>query len=138
MSKVFLLTVIEEKKKKKKVIFRNQLTKLNFDETFESNITNELDFHGYDTVEIEIQQQSDDINHFTCELHQTLYGILEFNPALKVINITLVYENDENDIDLGVVEKKDGSKLFMTSAREKSGNRFLKIPEMSCAESKVA
>ena len=126
MSKVFLLTVIEERKNKKKVIFRNQLKKLNFDETFEGNIKNELDFHGYDTVEIEIQQQSDDINRFTCELHQTLYDILEFNPVLKVINITLVYENDENDIDLGVVEKK---------ACEKSDNRFLKTPEMNCAES---
>ena len=37
-----------------------------------------------------------------------------------MINITLVYENDENDIDLGVVEKKDGLKLLMTSTRELS------------------
>ena len=49
-----------------------------------------------------------------------MYDILKFNPAFKVINITLVYENDENDIDLGVVEKKDGLKLLMTSTRELS------------------
>ena len=44
MSKIFLLTVIEEKKNKKKVIFRNQLKKLNFDETSESNIKMNLTF----------------------------------------------------------------------------------------------
>ena len=37
---------------------------------------------------------------------------------MKVINITLVYKNNENDTDLGVVENKDGLKLLMTSARE--------------------
>ena len=37
-----------------------------------------------------------------------------------MINITLVYEIDENDIDLREVEKKDGLKLLMTPAREHS------------------
>ena len=71
---------------------------------------NELDFHDYGTAKIEIEQQPDDINPFTCELHQTLFDIQEFNPALKVINITLAYQNDKNDIDFGVVETKDGLK----------------------------
>ena len=56
-------------KSEKKVIFWNQLKKLNFDETFEDR-ENELDFYG--SVNIEIQQQPDDINPFTCELNQTL------------------------------------------------------------------
>ena len=55
----------------KKAIFRNG--KLNFDKTFEDIIENELDFHGYGAAEIEVQQQSDDINPFKCELHQTLH-----------------------------------------------------------------
>ena len=118
MSKIFSYTVIKESKNKYKVIFRNQLKKLNFVKTLKDNIENELHFHGYGTTKIETQQQPDDINPFTCELHQTLYDILEFNPALKVINITLVYKNNENDTDLGVVENKDGLKLLMTSARE--------------------
>ena len=52
MSKIFSLTVIEERNKKKRYLFRNRLKKLNFDKTFKYIIENELDFHGYDTVEI--------------------------------------------------------------------------------------
>ena len=59
-------------------------------------------------------------NPFTCELHQILFDILDFNPELKVINITLAYENDENDIEFEVAEKKDRLKLLMTSSRELS------------------
>ena len=122
------------------MIFRNQLKNLNFDKTSKDNIENKLDFHGYGTAKIEIQQQPDDINPFLCELHQTVYDILEFNPELKELNITLVYENDKNDTDSGVVEK-DGLKLLMTSVRKLSAstktsdNRFLKTLELSCAES---
>ena len=65
-------------KSEKKVIFWNQLKKLNFDETFEDR-ENELDFYG--SVNIEIQQQPDDINPFTCELNQTFFNVLDFNPA---------------------------------------------------------
>ena len=119
--------VIEERNNKKKVIFRNQLKKLNFDKTFENIKENELDFHGHGTARIEIQQQPDDINPFTCELQQTLFDILEFNPALKVTNITLAYENDENVIDLGEAEKKNEMKLLMTSARELSVPRKKKV-----------
>ena len=78
VSKKFSLMVIEERNNEKKVIFRNQLKKLNFDKTFQDNVANELDFHSYGTAKIEIQQQPDDINPFTYELHQTLYDILEF------------------------------------------------------------
>ena len=93
------------------MIFRNRLKKLNFDKTFEDVIESELDFHGYDTAKIKIQQQPDDINPFMYGLlHLTLSDVLNFNPALKVINITLVYKNDENNIEL-----KDRSKLLMTS-----------------------
>ena len=77
MSKTFF---IEEWNNKKNVIFRNPLKKLNFDKTFENITENELDFHGYGTGKIEIQQQSDDINPFTCELHQTLFDILDLKP----------------------------------------------------------
>ena len=107
----------------------------------EDIIENELDFHGYGTAKIEIEQQSDDINPFTCELHQTLFNIQEFNPALKVINITLAYQNDKNDIAFGVVETKDELQFLMTSARKhsapkkKSDNRFFKTPRLSFAES---
>ena len=94
------------------MIFRNRFGKLKFD-SFEDIIENELDFHGYGTAKIEIQQQPDDINPFTCELHQTLFDVLDFNPGLREINITLAYENDENDIDFGVAEKT--MKLLMTS-----------------------
>ena len=96
------------------------MKKLNFDKTFEDNIENELNFHSYGTAKIEIHQQPDDINPFTCELHQTSNDILESNPALKVTNITLVNEIGENDINLREVEKKDGLKLLMTPAREHS------------------
>ena len=89
----------------------------------EDIIENELDFHGYGTAKIEIEQQSDDINPFTCELHQTLFNIQEFNPALKVINITLAYQNDKNDIAFGVVETKDELKFLMTSARKHSASK---------------
>ena len=65
------MKVIEQRNNKKKVIFRNQLKNLNFDDrTFEDIIENELDFRGYGTAEIEVQQQPDDINPFKCELHQ--------------------------------------------------------------------
>ena len=64
---------------------------------------------------IEIQQQPNNINLFTCELHQILANVLVFNPAFKVINITLANENEENDTGIGVAEKKDGLKLLMTS-----------------------
>ena len=111
MSKIFSLTVIEERNNKKKVIFRNRLKKLNFDKTSEDIIETELDFHGYGTAKIESQLQLGDINPFMCELHQNLFDILDFNPAVKLINITLPYENDENDIDFGVVEQKNGLKL---------------------------
>ena len=65
---------------------------------------------------IEIQQQPNNINLFTCELHQTLANLLVFSPAFKVINITLANENEGNDTGIGVAEKKDGLKLLMTSA----------------------
>ena len=84
-------------------------------------------FHGYGTAKIEIQQQPGDINLSTCELHQTLFDILDFNPALKVINITLAYKNDENDIDFVVAEKKDELRLLMTSARELSAPTKKKV-----------
>ena len=100
----------------KKVIFRNRLNKLNFDKTFEDIIESELDFHGSGAAEIEVQQQADDINPFKCELHQTLLDVLYFNPALKVINITMAYQNDENDVDFGVAEKQDVLNLLMASA----------------------
>ena len=103
--------IIEERNNEKKVIFHDLLKKLNFGKTFEDIIENELDFHGYGNVKIEnptTARQLDDINikPLTCELHETLLGIVDFNPALKVINITLAYENDENNIDFGVAEKK--------------------------------
>ena len=62
MSKIFSLTVIEESNNKKNVIFRNSLKRLNFNKTFEDITENELDFHGYGTAKIDIQQQPDDIN----------------------------------------------------------------------------
>ena len=127
MLKIFSLAVIEERNKYFD-IDRNRLKKLNFefDKTFE-DIENELDFHGYGTAKIEIQQQPDDINPFTYELHQTLFDLLDFNPALKVINITLAYESDENDIDFGEAEKNDRLVLIMTLARERSASTNKKV-----------
>ena len=115
MSKTFSLTIIQDSNNKKKIIFQNRLKKLDFDKAFEDTMQNEVDVHDFDTAKIEIQQQSNDINRFTCELHQTLFEVLDFNPALKVINITLPYENDKNDIEFGAAEKKDRLKLLMTS-----------------------
>ena len=69
-----------------------------FDKNFEDIIENEVNFHDYGTAEIEIQQQPHDINPLTCQLHQTTFDVLDFNPALKVINITLAYEYDESNI----------------------------------------
>ena len=40
---------------------------------FEDIIENELDFHGYGTANIEIQQQLDDVNPFTYELREISY-----------------------------------------------------------------
>ena len=45
-----------------------------------------------------------------------MFDVLAFNSPLNVINVTLAYENDENNIDFGLAEKKDGLKLLMTSA----------------------
>ena len=45
-----------------------------------------------------------------------MFDVLAFNLPLNVINVTLAYENDENNIDFGLAEKKDGLKLLMTSA----------------------
>ena len=81
MSKIFSLTVIEERKKKRKLYFEIDWKKLNFDKTFDDIIKNELYFHDYGTAKIEIQQQPDYINPFTHELHQTLFDVLDFNPA---------------------------------------------------------
>ena len=105
MLKIFLLTVKEEKNDKNKGKFRNQLEKANIDKTFENIIENELDFNGYGTAQVDIQQQPDDVNPFTSELHQTLFNTLDLNPTLKMINITLAYKNNENDIKFGVGEK---------------------------------
>lgn len=52
---------------------------------------NKLDFHGYGAAKIEIQLQPDDANPFTCELLQSLFHDLDFNLAVKVINITLAH-----------------------------------------------
>ena len=106
---------IQDSNNKKKIIFQNRLKKLDFDKTFEDIMQNEVDLHDFGTAKIEIQQQSNDINRFASQLHQTLFDVLNFNPALKVINITLGYENNKNDIDFGVAEKKDKLKLLMTS-----------------------
>ena len=57
-----------------------------FDKTFEDIRENELDFHDYGTAKIEFQQQPPDINPLTCELHQIVFVVLDFNPALKVIH----------------------------------------------------
>ena len=59
------------------------------------------------TAKIDIQQQPDDINPFICELHQTLFDVLDFNPTLEGINTTLAYKNNR---------KKDRLKLLMMSA----------------------
>ena len=95
---ILSLIVIEERDKTKKVIFRNKLKKLNFVKTFEDIIENELDFHDNVIMKTEIQRHPHDINPLTFELHKTLFDVLNFNAALKVINITLAYENDENGI----------------------------------------
>ena len=46
----------------------------------------------------EIQQHPHVINPLTFALHQTIFDVLHFNAALKVINITMAYDNDENSI----------------------------------------
>ena len=120
MSKIFSVTVKAKKNNKNKRKFQNQLKKLNFDKTFENMIENELDFNGYGTAQIDIQQQSDEINPFTCGLHQTLFDTLYLNPALKMINITLAYENNEKNIDFEVRKTKDRLNLIMTPGRELS------------------
>ena len=75
----------------------------------------------------EKREQPDDINPFMHELHQTLFDILDFNPTLMAINITLAYENDENNIDFGVAEKKNGLKLLMMSAHKLSAPTKIKV-----------
>ena len=45
-------------------------------------------------------------NYSQMRSNHSLFEILDFNPAVKVTNITLGYENDENDIGFGVAEKK--------------------------------
>ena len=111
------------------MIFWNRLEKFNFDKTFENIIENEHAFHGYVTAKTEIQQQPDDIdvNPFMCELRQTLFHALVFNPALKVTNITLACKNDENNIDFGVVEKRDGLEMLMASAHKLSAPANKKV-----------
>ena len=47
-----------------------------------------------------LRSNSSQQNPLTCELHQTMFDIPDFNRALKVINIILAYENDENNIIL--------------------------------------
>ena len=54
-----------------------------------------LTFMAMALRKIEIQQQSGDINPFTRELHRTLFDVLDFNPAWKVINITLLKKPTE-------------------------------------------
>ena len=100
-----------KEEQKESDIYRNRLKKLNFENlgiTSQVIIENELDFHGYGTAKIEIQQQPDDINPFTCELHQNLFDILEFYPAVKVIislslmkmmKATLTLESRKKKID---------------------------------------
>ena len=39
-----------------------------------------------------LRSNSSQQNPLTCELHQTMFDVLDFNPALKVINIILTYE----------------------------------------------
>ena len=116
------------------MIFRNRLKKLNFDKTFEDIIENELDFHGYGAAEIEVQQQPDDINPFKCELRQTLLDVLYFNPALKVINITLAYQNDENDVDFGVAEKQDVLNEIVNDVRTRT---FCSYKEKTFIDDKI-
>ena len=60
-----------------------------------------------------------------------MFDVLDFNPALKVMSITLAYENHENDIDFRVAEMKDGLKMdwgqHAKFLHEKTDNRFLKF-----------
>ena len=46
---------------------------------------------------------------------------------MKVVNVPLAYENDENDIEFGVAEKNDGLMLFMTRARKLSAPANKKV-----------
>ena len=46
---------------------------------------------------------------------------------MKVVNIPLSYENDENDIEFGVAEKNDGLMLLMTRARKLSAPTNKKV-----------
>ena len=117
------------------MIFRNRLKKLNFCKTFEDIIENELDFHDYGTAKIKIQKQPRDINPFTCELHQIMFDVLDFNPALTVINITPAYENHENDITVFTTcPLSDGGiepKFFKKGGEGLTGYQFL---ERGCWE----
>ena len=114
------------------MIFRNRLKKLNFCKTFEDIIENELDFHDYGTAKIKIQQLPRDINPFTCELHQIMFDILDFNPALTVINITPAYKNHENDIIVCTTSPlSDGgieppTKFLKKGGEGFTGSQFLK------------
>ena len=77
-----------------------------------------------------------------------MFDVLDFNPVLKVINITLAYKNDKNDTDIGIAEKKrwievvnDISTQTFCYYKEKKDNSFLKTPERGFAEpmfSKIA
>ena len=51
---------------------------------------------------------------------------------MKVVNIPLAYENDENDIEFGVAEKNDGLMLFMTPERKRSAPTNKKVTTGSC------
>ena len=51
---------------------------------------------------------------------------------MKVVNIPLAYENDENDIEFGVAEQNDGLMLFMTPERKRSAPTNKKVTTGSC------
>ena len=78
-----------------------------------------MNFNFYGTVKIEVQEQPDGINTFVNYIKLCL-TLLDVNSALKVIKITLAYQNDENDTHLGVAEKKYVFYEFSAPVKKKS------------------
>ena len=92
ISKIFCVSVLEERNSKKTVLFKNNLKKLEYTKAFKD--IDELSFSSFETANIEMQENLNGLDSFLCDLDQTLYEVLDFNPPLRAISITFQYNDD--------------------------------------------
>ena len=86
------MSVLEEWNSKEKALFKNNLKKLEYTKEFKD--IDELSFSSFETAKIEMQESLGGLDRFLCDLDQTLYEILDFNHAIRTINITVQYNDD--------------------------------------------